>query len=490
MVEGVRDETSNATVRQLIVDGLATPQPGPQLAAVEARWCPRLLYGGARGGGKSYYLLMDYLQDVPTYGEGWQGIYVRKTYPELEQAIRDSHALFPQTGATFFKQPKEWRWPNGATLRFRNLDTVESAEAYQGHSYQWFGGDEFGNYASAEVYLRMLATLRSGNKPVPTRARITANPGGPGHHWIKQLFIDPVPTGFIPFIPPGQKLEHLFIPSRISDNKLLLRNDPTYIENLKSQASKELVRAWLLGDWDVQISSFFPEFSKDRHVVEPFNVPAHWYRFRTFDWGSAHPFAVLWWTVSDGTPIILRNGRERVFPRGALICYREWYGMQPGKPNVGLRLRNDDIVRGIIGRTHPDEKIGFTATDSLPFQDHGGISIAESFLRGGVALKRGDTTRVAGWQQLRSRLVGTASSGAYPLIYFTADCVHTIRTLPALQADKHDLEDVDSNMEDHAPDAVRLACMERPIVREKRVPAQFKSLEELTFNELLESHGL
>ena len=431
---------------------------------------------------------MDYLQDVPIYGEAWQGIYVRKTYPELEQAIKDSHTLFPQTGATYFKQPKEWKWPNGATLRFRNLDSPESAQSYQGFSFQWFGLDEAGNYADINVYLLMLATLRSGSAKIPTRARLSANPGGPGHHWIKQLFIDPAPLGFLPFFPPNQPVEHMFIPSRISDNKLLLKNDPSYIQNLQVQASPELVRAWLFGDWDVQVSSFFPEFARSRHVTEPFNVPMHWYRFRTFDWGSSHPFAVLWWTVSDGTPIVTRDGREKIFPRGALICYREWYGMQPGKPDVGLRLRNDDIVRGIIGRTHHEEKIAYTATDSLPFQDHGGISIAESFARGGVALKRGDTkSRVTGWQQLRSRLIGT---GVYPLIYFFSSCVHCIRTLPALQSDRHNMEDVDTKLEDHAPDAIRLACMERPIVRDVRIPTHLKPLSEMTFDELLKSYEL
>lgn len=464
---------------------LASPQLGPQLAAIEATWCFELLYGGARGGGKSFFLLMDYLQDVPKYGRNWQGIFIRKTYPELEQAIRDSWKIFPQTGATFEKQPKTWTWPNGASLRFRNLETAEDAQHYQGHSYTWFGGDEMGNYPSADVYTLMLATLRSADAPIPTRARLTANPGGPGHHWLKQRFIDPSPLGYMPIKDPESKRERMFIPSRITDNRLLLENDPAYIDNLKLQATPELVRAWLLGDWDVQISSFFPEFQKPRHVIPPFLIPQHWFRFRSFDWGSSHPFCVLWFAVSDGTQIVDSTGKGKLYPRGTLICYREWYGMEPGRPNVGIKLKNEEIAAGILRRTHPLEKITFTTTDSLPFQERGGPTIAETFARHGVRLKRGDTSRIPGWQQLRSRLQNDS-------ILFFPECVHTIRTLPALQADKHNFEDIDDRLEDHAADCVRLACMERPLVKEKAKPIRLKPLSEMTFDELLkweDMHG-
>lgn len=429
-------------------------------------------------------MLLDFLQDVGKWGGGWRGIFIRKSYPELEQAISDSFKIFPQTGATYEKQPKTWHWPGGETLRFRNLEKEEDAGHYQGHSYSWFGLDEAGNYASPSVYFMMLATVRSGDYAIPTaRVRVSANPGGPGHHWLKTRFIDPAPLGYRPIREPGEKRERMFIPARITDNKLLLKNDPGYIENLKKQASPELVKAWLYGDWDIQISSFFPEFSVAKHVCKSVSLPDHWYRFRTFDWGGARPFAVLWWAVSDGEPFAAINGQLYRFPRGALVCYREWYGMEKGRPDVGIRMRNEDIAAGIIQRTADNEKIQWTSTDSLPFQYRGGPKIAETFALCGVDMRQGDTSRIPGWSQLRARLIGNAEG---PLIYFQDSCIHTIRTLPALQAHKHKPEDVGESQEDHAPDAVRLACMDRPIVKDEPKPAQgLKPLSEMTFAELL-----
>ena len=460
------------------------PQPGPQLAAFEATWCYELLYGGARGGGKSIYLLLDFLQDVPTYGENWHGILVRKTFKQLEQLIADSRRIYGPTGAYFEKQPKTWHWPNGATLKFRNLETVDDTEDYQGHSYGWFGMDEAGGYPNPDVYFRLLACCRSGAAEIPTaRTRLTANPGGRGHHWLKERFINPAPLGFTPIateVKDGVR-ERMYIPSKVSDNKLLLNNDPHYIDNLKLQATPELVEAWLNGNWDVQLDSFFSEFSTQKHVMKPFEIPDGWTRFRSFDWGSAEPFCVHWWAVADGNPVVRADNSVVYLPRGCLICYREWYGQEPGRPNVGIRLRNEDIAAGIVARTG-DERMSFTCTDSKPFHDNGGVTIAETFARNGVPVKIAKTKRVSGWQQVRSRLQGTSMG---PLIVFFDSCVHAIRTLPALQPDKLNLEDTDDRMEDHAPDSIRYACMERPVARKRIASPDLKNLNEMTFNELL-----
>jgi len=79
--------------------------------------------------------------------------------------------------------------------------------------------------------------------------------------------------------------------------------------------SPELVRAMLEGDWSVIVGSFFPEFELGRHVLPVFTPPEHWLRFRSFDWGSARPFAVGWWAQ------VPEDGK---WPKGALIKYREW----------------------------------------------------------------------------------------------------------------------------------------------------------------------
>ena len=63
------------------------PQPGPQEKALRAKFVNQLFFGGARGGGKSFTLLLDFAQDVPTYGKNWRGIIFRRTYPELDEIL-------------------------------------------------------------------------------------------------------------------------------------------------------------------------------------------------------------------------------------------------------------------------------------------------------------------------------------------------------------------------------------------------------------------
>lgn len=405
---------------------------------------------------------MDFLKDVPKYGQHWNGIVVRKTYPELAQMIRDSFMMYPQTGATYYKQDKKWVWPNGATLIFRNLERWEDAQSYQGHSYSWLCLGEAGNYATPDVYFAMMATVRTGNAYIPTaRIRLEANPGGPGHLWLKSRYVDPFPKGYQVIRDEGEVRERMFIPSRVTDNQILMLNDPHYIENLKRQGSADLVRAWLWGDWDVQINSYFgTDFQVKKHVVSSMEIPDHWTRYCGFDWGSSHPFCWLAAAVSDGTACKDRHGRWHLFPAGALIIYREWYGMRPGRPNVGIQMSNEDIAAGIRLRTK-GEDIRLTVTDSLPFQFRGGPKMAEVFRQHGVPMIKGDDSRIPGWAQLRARLQGR---DGVPMVYICEDCIHLIRTLPALQPDRLKLEDVDTEGEDHAADALRLICMMRPIV--------------------------
>lgn len=434
------------------------PQPGPQTEAICADWCPELFFGGARGGGKSDLLLGDFLQGVAEYGAAWRGVMFRRTYPELQEIILRSHEIFGPTGATWRESDKDWRWPNGAYLRMRYLEREADAARYQGHQYTWIGWDELPQWPSDKAYRMLFACLRS-SAIVPTkRVRSAGNPGGPGHQWVKARFIDPAPGGFEPIEDDLGPWERMFVPSRVQDNQILLDADPSYIARLKGSGSKELVRAWLEGDWSVVSGAYFPEWNPAFHVVVPQPLPVRWTRFRSFDWGSARPFSVGWWAISDG--------ELSAFPRGAIIRYREWYGMPAGQPNVGLKLTAEQVADGIKER-EAGETIPIGVADPAIFAEDGGPSIAERMQRRGVMWRRADNKRVpqagamGGWDALRSRLVG---EDGRPMIYLFDTCRDAIRTLPALQHDATRPEDVDTSAEDHAADEIRYACMSRPWV--------------------------
>ena len=154
---------------------------------------------------------------------------------------------------------------------------------------------------------------------------------------------------------------------------------------------------WIEGDWDAGLEGqFFTEWSRARHVIEPFEIPQHWTRIRSGDWGSAKPFAFHWAAVVQDT--FQHDGRT--LPRGALVIYREYYGMQPGKPNVGLKLPAEEVAREIVKReTDPNtgkrEDVAFGVLDPAAFAVISGPSIAETLLRNGAVFRRADNSRVS-----------------------------------------------------------------------------------------------
>lgn len=476
-------------------------EPNPKQALLIS--CPvfETLFGGARGGGKSDAILGEWAAHADNYGINAIGLCVRRERTQLVELIERSKVLYLPLGARFQEMEKMWRFPNGARLRFAFLENDNDAMAYQGHSYTRIYVEEMGTFPNPEPIKKLKATLRSG-AGVPCRFIATANPGGPGHLWIKQRFIDPAPLGMKilseewenPFTKAKLKSDRVFIPSLISDNKYT--NTPEYISNLYMAGNEELVKAWLLGDWNVDLGAYFQEWDTRKHVIKTFDIPKNWTRFMSMDWGSSRPFSIGWWAVvpdeyDTGPDVNVNNWKllqepslykdNRLYiPKGAIIRYREWYGnnkLDKDNPNKGLKLTAEDVAEGIVLRERLEPrnennraKLSYRVIDPSAFKEDGGPSIAE---RMGnypyhIYFSRADNSRIAkagamgGWDQVRSRLKGEDDR---PMIYFMDNCVDSIRTLPALQHDPNKIEDVDTTGEDHAPDDIRYACMSRPYSR-------------------------
>lgn len=430
------------------------PQRGPQLAAIEADWCDEIFFGGERGGGKSD-LQLGYQEDgALRYSNGWRGIMFRKTYPELEELQSRAIEVFPAQGAVFKTQQSAdypfsncWYWPNGAAVKMRYIEREKDYGRYHGHQYTGISNDEVTEYATDSGLKKMLSTLRS-SRGVPCTMRATGNPGGIGHMWVKARYIDVSPP-YTPYLDQDNGFTRMFIPSRLADNPALTRKDPNYRNRILAATSgnEALRRAWLDGRWDIIAGAFFGELERSSHAIKPFAIPANWTRFRAFDWGSARPFSVGWWAIADG---------EGALPRGALVRYREWYGASA--PNVGLKLTAEDVALGIKKR-EVGERIAYGVADPSIWKVDGGPSIAERMVKLGVTWKRADNSRINGWDQVRQRLAG---EDGRPMLYVFDNCAHWWRTLPMMQHDGVRLEDVDTDIEDHAADETRYACMSRP----------------------------
>ncbi len=447
------------------------PQPGPQTNLIN---CPtkEIFYGGARGGGKTDGMIGKNAIKAAEFGRHQKGIFVRKELPQLEDAIERCKEIYFPLGWKWGEQKKLFTAPNGATLKFRPLDRVDEAEKQQGKSFTDIYFEELTNYKSPDVYNRMRGTNRSAHG-IPCQIHGTGNPGGPGHHWVKNRYIDPNPAGYEilkEILPNGKTHERVFIPAKLGDNLKLVENDPDYENNLYLSGSAALVRAWLEGDWNIVDGAFFDCWST-KMVHRPFLVPSGWSKLVGFDWGSAKPFSVGWWAIvtDDYT-----TAEGVLLPRGYLLCYRSWYGkkiMSDGTQDVGLKLTAEVVGDGIRKRTK--ETIGDWISDPAAFKEDGGPSQIE---RMDLPFRPADNTRIGrdgymgGWDQMRSRMVGTRSyddngvlqEDGVPMMGWFNTCPDAIRTIPALQHDPNKMEDLNTNSEDHEADQTRYVCMSRP----------------------------
>jgi hypothetical protein len=399
--------------------------------------------------------------------------------PNSDDMIERAGQLYGPAGAKEIGSKSTFRMPDGGRLRFRPLSSIKDADKYQGQNLSDACVEEAGLYPSPDPIDRLWGALRGGGG---AQLLLTGNPGGAGQQWIKSRYINPAPGGMcqiVRHLPNGAEHKSIFIPSRVTDNRILLRDDPEYVNRLYLVGNAKLVDAWLKGDWDAVEGAYFDAWSQDL-IIDPFPIPEHWPRIVSFDWGYAKPFSTGWWAIVSED--YLHDGI--VLKRGAMVRYREWYGASA--PNVGLKMVAEAVGDGIANRT-PEKQGGKCPIDWVAdpaiFSEDGGPSIAE---RMKLPFRRADNARVArhghlgGWDQMRGRM-------EEQMIYTFHTCTDSIRTIPSLQHDKTNAEDIDTEAEDHAADEWRYACMSRPFTRSApKTPGDIH--QKPTLDEMLKAH--
>ncbi|MDB6059574.1 MAG: hypothetical protein JWO95_3418 [Verrucomicrobiales bacterium] len=424
-------------------------------------------FGGSRGGAKSYAILGDWLWHDKQYGANAIGIVFRRERTQLTEFIEVAKKVFSMAEEG---SGGKWKWhaldkffesPNGSRLLFAYIDKDSDADKYQGHGYSRIYIEERGTFSKVGVLNKLRATLRSGSG-VPCQMKSTFNPGGVGHQHCKEDYrlFDKIPKGYDVFTT-DEGITRVFIPSKLADNKYL---GDDYVRSLRAACAGNdaLLQAWLVGDWSIIEGAFFHAWS-GVHVIEEFSIPEGWLLFRSMCWGSARPLSVGWWcVVGNDYPV----GGGLVIPRGSIIRYREWYATKARGTNEGQKLTADQIAEGIKQR-EVGERIVYGSASPQIFLAKGGPSIAERMSRMGVFFMPGDDARAAkhghlsGWDAVRQRLVGT---DGLPAIYCFQTCADSVRTIPALQHDRDDPEELDGESEAAAAHDWRFACMSRPWV--------------------------
>ena len=426
-------------------DVVFKPNTGPQtdfLAASERE----VFYGGARGGGKSYAMLVDPLRYCDK--QHHRALLLRRTMPELRDLITHSQRLYGRAfpGAKWREQEKEWRFPSGAKIEFGYAENMTDALRYQGQSYTWIGIDELPQYPSPDIYNFLRSSLRSVDPSIPVYMRSTGNPGNIGSQWVREMFVDPaIPNKHFNLeisTPTGTRtITRRFIPAKLQDNPYLMQTDDYYamLSSLPDVQRKQ----FLDGDWDAFEDSSFPEFNKSTHVVDPFEVPKGWQKFRAADWGYSSPACVLWFAIDYDNN---------------LWIYRELYTK---------KITADVFARKVL-MLEKDEYIRYGILDASTWAKRGDIgpSIAETMIQTGCKWSPSDRTprsRISGKLEIHKRLKLNEDKKKEPGLRIFSTCRNLIRTLPLLPLDDNNPEDINTQAEDHAYDALRYGCMSRPM---------------------------
>lgn len=408
------------------------------------------LYGGAAGGGKSDALIIFAILYALKYS-GAKILILRRTLQELQKEgslIPRSLELLSGTNWEWREQKKKWYAPNGSVIEFGYCESEKDVYQYQSAQYEVIIFDELTHFTEFQ-YTYMFSRCRSA-KGYPSCVRAGTNPGNIGHAWVKKRFVSVCPPGQIhrtelvnSYTGKTEVMERCFIPAKVWDNRVLMEKDPGYLLYLQSLPENER-RALLDGDWDVFKGQYFGEWRYDLHVCKPFEIPEDWHRERVFDWGMAKPLAHYWIAMS---------------PQGRAYVYREYYVTQ----KTALMAAED------IKRMSGGESYRATYADPSIFskKGEGTESIGEQMRKVIGSIMPAKNARINGWMAVR-RWLEIAPDGK-PWLQVFENCENLIRTLPEQIYDELSVEDLNSEGEDHAVDAIRYwAVMRHSPPKEKQ----------------------
>ena len=280
-------------------------------------------YGGALMAGKSDVLMLLPLLYNFHQNPKFKGLFLRRTFPELEQEIIPRSAeFFPSSGATYNVAKHRWEWPNGAMDIFGHLKDEKDVKKYDTGQFPLIRWDEATSFTG---YQYEYITLRRNRAPVgfgyPAFTRWGSNPGNVGHKYFRERFIDPCKQGGKIIRDKATGAKRIFIPATAQDNPHGLEENPKYFQKLQGITSEAERRAMILGDWYTFEGQVFDEFRLEpmrdepdnaRHVIEPFPIPSWWPKLIGIDWGFAAWCFIIWAAISpDGRVYIYRTYAQK-----------------------------------------------------------------------------------------------------------------------------------------------------------------------------------
>lgn len=418
------------------------------------------LFGGAAGGGKSYGQLVDSFLYALKYQKSKQIIF-RRTFPDLEKSlIRVSLELYPREVASYNSSKHTWIFKNGSIIDFGYIDKEKDVYQYQSAEYDVIRFDELTHFTEY-MYTYMISRCRGANS-YPKGMKSSTNPGGVGHTWVKERFIDigePNKQHECK-LDTGEITTRIFIPSLVTDNKFMLTYDPDYIKRLDALPEKER-KALKYGDWDIYDGMFFKEFKRNLHVIEPFQISNEWNRYIALDYGL-DMFAVVFVAVDS-------HGKAYVYNE----IHKDNLIVSEACQTLKSYMRKENF------------KVIYAPPDLWNRNRDTGKSTAELFFENGVILAKASNDRVGGWlnvkewlKPIKKRHEQTGELIVDSNIKIFNNCLNLIKYLPQLQHDEKNPNDCATEPHNitHITDALRYFCVSRP------QPTKIENTIERVFN--------
>lgn len=457
-------------------------------------------------------------QEIP----GHHSLLLRRSIPELRRSLIIRLIARIQRYKIKAKYRKldgqsGFQYANGSLIECGHCQTDEAVAKYLSAEYDLMVIDE-ATTLTADQITQVASRLRTTREKAAAGARphlgLFTNPGGLSHAWMYDLFITPTAYGqkivvfdisqgferkfivaeyeaptivndadkgvivdtLLPWVRsldiPRDPSKHLvvgFVPSKATDNPYL---DPSYLRALNTLDERRR-RQLRDGDWDTFEGMYFPEYRREIHVVQPFEIPESWTRVRGIDFGSTAPYCCLWvaWD-NDGNAYV----------------YREDYAANITPQEQARRVIEKSMIEDDRGRRK--EKFQATVADPAVFSNHRGVgqTIADMWRDGGLHVTKAKNQRIAGWTNIRQYLWDYARAEVDPKLgprLFIFDTCHNLtRTLPIAQCSEDNQEDMATKWDDHALDALRYALAVRPVSATQRTERRAANADE-RFNAML-----
>lgn len=449
------------------------PHPGPQTEVLAINDVHETLFGGSRGGGKTDTGIIWLLKNA--HNPKFRGLVIRRNAQDLSDWLDRANALF--NGASITGKPATIKFKSGAIIRTGHLKDSDSYIHFQGHEYQNIVIEELTQIPREEDYLKLLSSCRSTVTDISPAVLCTANPGGPGHSWVKRRFQIGIKEPNKAFRDEISGRYRIYVPATINDNPTLKNADPDYVKYLDS-LPEPLRSAWLFGDWNVFAGQYFDMWDPKLHIIskekskemgfgEHYNT-----KYMGIDWGYANPFACVWIEINKD---------------GDVMAYKELYGTEKHPYEWGQMIYEANKLENItMSYADPSMWIRNPMSWNNPAtQMYSDTCIANALMGNGdnpliPNMVPANNSRVNGWRNLATFF--SHSEDRKPKFYVKeGTCPNLIRTIPDMVRDEKNVEDIDTTLEDHIMDALRYAftSIQAPEEPTKKIPKLLQKKIEL-----------